>query len=55
MHRLLIRNIRTLISCDGQDRVYENVNVFCEDGLIRSIGPDAPEADEVIDAAGMLC
>lgn len=55
MHRLLIRNIRTLISCDGQDRVYENVNVFCEDGLIRSIGPEAPEAGEVIDAAGMLC
>ena len=55
MNRLLIRNIRSLISCDEQDRVYENVNVFCEDGLIRSIGPGAPEADEVIDGAGMLC
>ncbi|MCI8525420.1 MAG: 8-oxoguanine deaminase [Oscillospiraceae bacterium] len=55
MHRLLIRNIRSLVSCDDQDRVYENVNVYCEDGLIRSIGPDAPEADEVLDATGMLC
>ena len=47
MHRLLIRNIKTLVSCDAEDRVYENVNLYCEDGLIRSIGPEAPAADEV--------
>ena len=45
MHRLLIRNIKTLVSCDAEDRVYENVNLYCEDGLIRSIGPEAPAAD----------
>ena len=55
MNRLLIRNIRTLVSCDAADHVYENVNVYCEDGLIRSIGPEAPEADRVIDGSGMLC
>lgn len=55
MSSLLIRNIRTLVSCDGQDSVYENVNLFCKDGLICSIGQEAPEADEVIDATGMLC
>lgn len=55
MHKLLIRNIRTLVSCDAQERVYEKTNLYCEDGLIRSIGSEAPEADEVIDASGMLC
>jgi len=55
MSSLLIRNIRTLVSCDGEDSVYENVNLFCKDGLICSIGQEAPEADEVIDATGMLC
>ena len=53
--RLLIQNIRALVSCDGQDRVYEHVNLFCEDGIIRSIGPEAPAADQVLDARGMLC
>lgn len=55
MHRLLIRNIKTLVSYDAEDRVYENVNLYCEDGLIRSIGPEAPAADEVLDASHMLC
>lgn len=55
MRRLLIKNIRAIISCDGQDRVYEGANLFCEDGLIRSIGPETPEADEVIDGTGFLC
>jgi len=55
MRRLLIQNIRALVSCDACDRVYESVNLCCEDGLIRSIGPDAPEADEVIDGSGMFC
>lgn len=55
MGSLLIRNIKTLVSCDAQDHIYENVNLYCEDGLIRSIGDAAPAADEVIDAAGMAC
>lgn len=55
MRRLLVKNIRALISCDGEDRVCEGVNLYCEDGIIRSIGPGAPESDEVIDGTGMLC
>ena len=51
MRRLLIQNIRALVSCDGADHVYEGANLYCEDGRIRSIGPQAPEADEVIDWA----
>ena len=55
MRRLLIQNIRALVSCDGADHVYEGANLYCEDGRIRSIGPQAPEADEVIDGSGLLC
>lgn len=55
MATLLVKNIQSMVSCDGQDRVWENVNLFCADGLIRSIGPDAPAADQVIDGSGMLC
>ena len=55
MDTLLLKNIRTLVSCDSSDRVYENVNLFCKNGRIVSIGPEAPEADEVMDASHMLC
>lgn len=55
MPSLLVKNIRALVSCDPQNRIYSNVNLYCEDGLIRSIGGDVPPADKEIDASGMLC
>ena len=55
MKTLLVKNIRTLVSGDGSDNVYENVNLYCKDGLIEYIGPDEKEADVVIDGSGMLC
>ena len=55
MQTLLVKNIDALVSCDGSDRVYETVDLYCEDGIIRSIGDSAPEADRVIDGRGMLC
>ncbi len=55
MSSLLIKNIRSLVSCDSNDTVYENANIYIVDGLIKSIGSEAPEADEVIDGSGMLC
>ena len=39
MQRLLIRNIKTLVSCDEQDTVYENIDLYAENGIIRAIGP----------------
>ena len=39
MQRLLIRNISKLVSCDESDTVYENVDLYAEDGVIRAIGP----------------
>ncbi len=56
MSTLLIRNIRTLVSCDAQDRVYENVDLYAENGIIRAIGAGLSHAaDETVDASGMLC
>ena len=56
MSTLLIQNIRTLVSCDDADTVYENVDLYAEDGVIRSIGASLnPSADAVLDASHMLC
>ena len=56
MQRLLIRNISKLVSCDEGDTVYENVDLYAEDGVIRAIGPKLEKpAEEVLDASHMLC
>ncbi len=51
---LLIKNVEYLVTCDDEDRVLGHVNVFIRDGVIVSIGAEAPGADEVIDADGMV-
>ena len=38
MKRLMLRNIFRLVSCDDQDTVYENVDLYAEDGVIRAVG-----------------
>ncbi|MBQ5749479.1 MAG: amidohydrolase family protein, partial [Oscillospiraceae bacterium] len=55
MATLLIKNISALVTCDGEDRILNNVNLFCRDGLIASIGTEKPQSDEVLDAGGMFC
>jgi len=56
MSTLLIQNIRTLVSCDDADAVYQDVDLYAEDGVIRAIGASLPQsADETIDASHMLC
>ncbi len=56
MHRLLIRNISQLVTCDDNDTVRQNVDLYAEDGVIRAIGPQLRQpADEVLDAGHMLC
>jgi len=56
MSTLLIRNIHTLVTCDDADHVYESVDLYAEDGVIRVIGRELPQtADRVIDASHMLC
>ena len=56
MSSLLIKNVQTLVSCDDRDTVYQNVDLFAEDGVIRAIGPSLfQEADRTLDASHMLC
>ncbi|MCL2617317.1 MAG: 8-oxoguanine deaminase, partial [Defluviitaleaceae bacterium] len=50
---LLLKNVRHLVTCDTQDRVLENVNVYIEGGWIRYIGQEQRAARKVIDASGM--
>jgi cytosine/adenosine deaminase-related metal-dependent hydrolase len=53
---LLLRNIQAVVTCDGNDTVYEKADIFCEGGLIREIGSSLGySADRVIDCTGMLC
>ena len=55
MSTLIIQNAAEVVTCDAQDTVLSNVNIFCRNGLIESIGSDHLTADETIDATGMLC
>ena len=52
--RLLIKNIRYLVTCDDDDRMLEHVNLFVQDGRIAAIDREEYEADRVIDASDMV-
>lgn len=53
---LLLRNVRCAVTCDDNDSVYEKVDIFCEDGIIKAIGKDLDVAAErVINCTDMLC
>ena len=55
MSTLAVNDIRAIVSCDMKNTVYEDVNLYCRDGLIEYIGPEKRDADRVIDGRGMLC
>ena len=56
MSTLLIKNIHQLVTCDDEDRVLHNADLYCEDGFIKAIGTALDiSADEVIDGRHMLC
>ena len=50
MATLLIQNAAHIVSCDGQDTVYEQANLLIRDGVIAAIGQEAGPADQVLDA-----
>ncbi|KMT21087.1 8-oxoguanine deaminase [Clostridium cylindrosporum] len=54
MKKLLIKNIQNLVTCDSKDAVLKNVNLYAEDGVIKYIGTDTFEADEVINGQDMI-
>ena len=53
MSSLLVRNVNHLVTCDADDRIYSNVNVLAEDGVITRISNEEMTADDVIDASHM--
>ena len=56
MSSLLIKNIARLVTCDDADRILRDVDVYCENGFITSIGPQLNvTADETIDGSHMFC
>ena len=55
MASLLIKNIRSIVTVDDKDQVLENANIYIEDGVIISMGDEAPQADEVLDGTGHYC
>ena len=38
MATLLVKNVGYLVTCDEDDRILKNVNVFVRDGVIEYIG-----------------
>ena len=56
MSTLLLKNLNTLVTCDDADNILHSVDVYCEDGFIRAIGPHLPQtADTVIDGTHYWC
>lgn len=51
---LFIKNIKHLVTCDEDDNLFSNVNMFIKDGVISYIGKDSFEAEEVIDGSKMI-
>ncbi|MGB4661064.1 MAG: 8-oxoguanine deaminase, partial [Mobilitalea sp.] len=50
---LFIKNIKYLVSCDPQDRVLSNINMYIENGIIIDISEKEWTADTVIDGSDM--
>ena len=44
MASLLLRNLKTVVTCDDADSVLERTDIFCQDGVIQAIGPEIGRA-----------
>ena len=49
-----LKNIDTVVSCDGRDMVYHHVDLWFENGTIKAIGALDAVADEVFDCSDMI-
>ena len=56
MASLLLRNLKTVVTCDDADAILEHVDIYCEGGVIRAMGPNLPQtADTVVDGTHFWC
>ena len=56
MSSLLLRNLRTILTCAAGDAVLAHADLYCENGILRGLGPDLPQtADTVIDGSHYWC
>ncbi len=56
MRSLMIQNLHTIVTVDSQDSVLSGMDILCENGLIKKIGPSlaVPKDCEIIDGSGMI-
>ena len=56
MASLLLRNLKTVVTCDDADAILEHMDIYCEGGVIRAMGPNLPQtADTVVDGTHFWC
>ena len=60
MSKILIKNAKAIVTCDGEDRVYRDSDILIDGPAIVQIGQDLEaEGAEIIDARGkfvfLLC
>lgn len=56
MSTLMIRDLAAAVTCDDRDNVLHNVDIYCENGILRAIGPHlSQKAEREIDGRYMLC
>lgn len=51
---IFFKNIRYLVTCDDADNLFENINMYIENGEIKYIGNEVKSANEIIDARDMI-
>lgn len=51
---ILLKNIKYLVTCDDDDNLFNNINLYIENGEIKYIGKEIKAADEIIDATDMI-
>ena len=53
MAKLLIKNAKAIVTCDGEDRVYRDADMLIDGPAILEIGQNlSAEGAEIIDAKG---
>ena len=51
---IFLKNIKYLVTCDEDDNLFQNTNMYIEDGEIKYIGNEEKLSDETIDASNMV-